>query len=300
MRYFTYFLKTLFYNVYILILNALYYFRFYYKVKIGYFNSDFSNTQIKEDWELTFIDEFEGDTVDFKTKWNPYFSNGDAVSNPAETPSLSSLDCINIIDNKVHLTIKKNEGFPENSEFPLVRGNLSTKPSYKLGGKNYFSQQFGYFETSCKVPKNGMLFWPAFWLYGENWPPEIDIFEFMDSDDIGTEHTKSISMTTHWGPDGKRLMKNKQQSQLGRNLKKLFRISLNFDEHFHVYGCRWEWDYIEWYIDNIPVFRTTYNIPDCRMHIIIGNAGWMKQLPTEEQMNDSLIIDYIRAYKRIK
>ena len=43
---------------------------------------------------------------------------------------------------------------------------------------NSFQFKYGYVEVSCMIPK-GRGYWPAFWFgFNEDWPPEIDVFEF--------------------------------------------------------------------------------------------------------------------------
>lgn len=285
MAYLGYFLKNSFSDVSTVWLNTYYYIRYYIKAKQGYFNRDFANPADKQNWDITFQDEFDGDTVDFANKWNKWHSENTLTESAPE----NSLDCIEVKDGKLHLYTKKNEKYPATSSRPFKTGLLNSQPY----GDRFFSQQFGYFEICCKVPSGGLDYWVAFWLYGETWPPEIDVFEFMSAEDKGTDHSKGISMTTHWGSAGKKGMK--KPAQLGRTLRKFFGASVNFDEHFHTYAIRWEWDYIEWYIDNIPVYRTRYNIPDNKMELIVNNGGTGsvegKDLPKD------FVVDYIRAYQ---
>ena len=205
------------------------------------------------------------------------------------------MDCIEIHDNKLHLYTKKNEDYPNNSDYPLKSGALSSQ--YNCNGSKGFEQHYGYFEVCCKVPPNGLTFWPAFWLYGNIWPPEIDIFEFMLEKDIDTGHSKGISMTTHWGSPGKKDM-GRKATQLGRTLRKWLFASVNFEEHFHTYAVRWEWNYIEWYIDNVAVYRTVYNIPTNKMSVVISIGAKKDKLPRDDQMPQDMVVDYVRVYQK--
>jgi len=286
--------KNFFYNLYVVLLNGFYWWRFYWKARRGKFNQDFYNEPTKDGWDVTFQDDFDGEEINWNTKggWNKWYSENQ-MGSPDTTASDYSLDCIKVKDGKLHLYTKTNEEYPDSSGYPLKTGLLN---SWYGNDDIGFKQQFGYFETCCKVPPNGLTFWAAFWLYGNTWPPEVDIFEFMSEEDIDTGHSKGISMTLHWGPNNKTGMR--KASQLGRTFRKMLGSSVNFDEHFHVYACRWEWDYIEWYIDNVPVYRTTYNIPDNQMSIIINSGAKLGMLPRDEQMPQDFIVDYIRAYKK--
>ena len=281
-------------------LNAFYFLRFYYKANKGYFDKDHQNSLVKDGWNVTFHDEFNK-PIDFDNKWNKWYSER-TLHKPDVVPSLNSLDCIEVKNNQLHLYTKTNEDYPNKSDYPLKTGWLASVPTpYWENGKlmnKGFNQQYGYFETNCKVPPNGLTFWAAFWLYGANWPPEIDIFEFMSGEDVGTDKTKGISMTTHWGSENKFGMK--KATQLGRTLRKFLGISVNFNEHFHTYACKWEWDYIEWYIDNVAVYRSPFNVPDCQMHIVISNGAKVGKLPKPHQMPQDFIVNYVRAYKKIQ
>ena len=290
-----YAIKKFFYGVYILLLNLYYLIRFYYKAKRGYFNRDFSNQPDKKGWTITFQDEFDSDIKwNVDGGWNKWFSEN-TMSKSDVIPTQNSLDCIEVKNGQCHLYTKKNEDYPEKSDYPLKTGLLHT--GYDARSPKGFEQQYGYYETCCKVPPNGLTFWVAFWLYGNTWPPEIDIFEFMSVEDIDTGHSKGISMTTHWGTPGKKGMKSGIATQLGRTLRKFLGISVNFDEHFHTYAVRWEWNYIEWYIDNVAVYRTFFNVPDNKMSIIINNGAKVGKLPKDEQMPQDFVVEYVRAYE---
>lgn len=288
--------KNFFYNLYVVLLNGYYWWRFYYKARRGKFNQNFSNEQQKDGWTITFQDEFESDNINWDVEggWNKWFSEN-TIASPTETPLQYSTECIEVKDGQLHLYTKKNEDYPNKSGYPLKTGLLSSM--WDGRGPKGFEQQYGYYETCCKVPPNGLTFWCAFWLYGSTWPPEIDIFEFMDTKDVDTGHSKGISMTTHWGTPGKKDMQGKV-SQLGRTLRKMLGASVNFDEHFHTYAVRWEYNYIEWYIDNIPVYRTVYSVPNNKMSIIINNGGKVGMLPKDEQMPQDFVVNYVRAYQK--
>lgn len=291
-----YAIKRFFFGLYILLLNFYYWIRFYCKAKKDYFNKDFYNKPEKEGWDISFQDEFDGDKINWDVEggWNKWFSEYN-MNTPMEVPVAHSTKCIKVKDGELHLYTMKNDDYPEKSDCPLVTGILNSQ--YDSIGHKGFEQQYGYYETCCKVPPNGLTFWPAFWLYGATWPPEIDIFEFMSSDDIDTGHSKGISMTTHWGTPGKKSMKSGVATQLGRTLRKCLGVSVNFDEHFHIYACRWEWNYIEWYIDNVPVYRTMFNIPNNKMSIVINNGAKKGKLPKDEQMPQDFVVKYVRAYE---
>jgi len=294
MDYLFYFFKQLLRNIFTLFLNLFYFIRFYIKALFGYFNKNFSNDIEKKDWTLTFNDEFDGPEIDFNTKWNEYFSTHTEHDSNGKNFCFSK-DCIEVKDNKAYLYTKINEKYPNDSEFKYKVGNLNSHP----WEDKFFDQQYGYFEICCKVPPQGDKFWPAFWLYGETWPPEIDIFEFMDDKDVDTNHSKRISMTTHFGTPGKKGINTTfYATQLARKLGRFLGISVKFDKHFHLYAIRWEYNYIEWYIDNVAVFRNVYNIPNNKMQIVTNAGSSMKNPPKENELPQEFIVDYVRAYQK--
>jgi len=283
MTYLIYALKEIIWGIYNIFLNGFYYLRFYF-FKKRLFSNPTINSIPKNGWELTFDDEFDHTEMDW-TKWNKYFSTN-TLHKPGDVAGQASLDCIEIKDGFLHLYVKDNPG----GDYPLKVGWMNSAIYKDIG----FDQQYGYFEIRCKPPKQGLKYWPAFWLYGATWPPEIDIFEFMGVDDVGKDYTRSISMTEHFGTSGKVGRIGFLGTQLGRTLK-----GINWNEKFHTYACRWEWDYVEFYIDNVAVYRIVYNVPNNKMSVIVNTAGNLGCLPTPEELPVDFIVDYIRVYKKI-
>ena len=59
----------------------------------------------------------------------------------------------------------------------IRHGDKVYVPSYGVGLISSLKKfHHGYFEIEAKLP-TGYALWPAFWMYGSPWPPEIDIFE---------------------------------------------------------------------------------------------------------------------------
>lgn len=286
-----YSIKFLFRVIGMLFLNLFYYLRFYLcKRKFKNVN----NESEKVGWELTFQDEFDSDNINF-VHWNKWFSER-PMGGPSVNGATNSLDCLTLKDGYLYMTTNKNDD--TSSPYPCKTGILfSGYDEYCESGSGEskikgWKQQYGYYETRCKPPIGGKKFWPAFWLWNQ-WPPEIDIFEFLSEKDYDKNYTKRITMTQHWGTPGKKDMRG--ASQIGRKLK-----GIDWSEDFHTYAIRWEWNYVEWYIDNIAVFRNVFNVPNNDMSIQIGNGAWAKNPPKDEDMPADLIVDYVRAYKKIR
>ena len=111
-----------------------------------------------------------------------------------------------------------------------------------LTTEGHFEQQYGFFEARVRVPK-GQGIWPAFWMKRAarlapdgtpNWPPEIDIMEF-----IGSEPDKYF-VTVHWD-----LAPDNQKSGASYPL-------LDGTEEFRNFGVLWDENRTVFYLDRVP------------------------------------------------
>jgi len=225
-----------------------------------------------EGWTLTFNDEFN-DTVLDKSKWQDFFYWGGR--NYDKDIVYYGPDQFEFSDSSLLIKAEKKELSPG---IPYVSGLLD--------GNKSFKQRYGFFEIRSKNPK-GTGFWPAFWLVStEQWPPEIDIFEFY------TSHPANWSTSLHW--------KNKQ----GKNKRqtKNYKIDANSSTDFQIYAIEWTPKKISWYYNN-KKFRTIKKGVKSMvfpMHIIISNAvSEMKGMNLDEAIFPNYFeIDYVRVYQK--
>ena len=131
-------------------------------------------------------------------------------------------------------------------------------PDYGVGLISSIEKfHFGYFEIEAKLP-TGYALWPAFWLYGSPWPPEIDIFE---------GYTGNREDYIHFNIHNP-LAYNKVQSCIhygnvseGTKTNLPARAGMIFKDprkHFIKYACNWQRDKIEIFYDDMLV-RTIRN-----------------------------------------
>ena len=284
MKQFIYYIKIFIWNSITLFLNAFYYLRFiFYKLFTSKFKCDITNDVTKDGWDIVFDDEFDGIEVDF-TRWNKWYSEN-TLYDPNKSGAENKLDCLEVSDGKLYMWTKVNDD--TTSPYPCKTGMLDSNEK--------FIKKYGFFETRCKVPPHGKLFWPAFWLWASNagWPPEIDIFEFMSEKEINRNYSKQITMSSHFGKEGKSGRPGFLGTQLGRSLK-----GIDWSRNFHTYSCRWEWNYIEWYIDNVAVYRTSYHVPTCNMRVVINNGYLANHEVMENYLPQALVVDYVRVYEK--
>jgi len=279
--------KFFLFEIWTLILNVFYYLRFFWNVRKGFYNKDYNSPRDKKGYVITFEDDFDNAEINWKN-WNGWYSNGESID-PSTAICIPQVDCLIPENGILKMIVDKNT----NLNFPQIEYK-----SGELYTSGNFTQNYGYFEICCKVPPNGRTFWPCFWLWGNSWPPEIDIFEFMDEKDVNTNHTTSMSMTLHWGLDNKVNKSKYFSSQLMRTLRKFLGVSLNFDERYHTMAIDWTPEYIDFYLDDVKVYRAIYFIPSNKMGITASvSVADLNVKPKDEDLPAYFFIDYIRAYK---
>jgi beta-glucanase (GH16 family) len=157
--------------------------------------------------------------------------------------------------------------------FAYTSGLLTTHES--------FSQTYGYYEVSAKLPR-GRGLWPAFWLLqtGGGWPPEIDIMEQLGG--------SAIHQTLHTTIDGKPAKVGFQTDVPGNA------------RGFHRYGLLWTPKRLVWFIDR----RQTASIAATAdlnkpmyllMNLAIG-GDWPGDPDPRQRWPAVLKIDQVRVY----
>jgi len=173
---------------------------------------------------------------------------------------------------------------------PFAVSWLSSLMSYK--------QQYGRFECRMTLPKEKGT-WPAFWLWGPTWPPEIDVIEA-----YGRKDGKSIinqEINLHYRFD------DNIKSQMRAWKIKVDNYDENLNERYHEFVVEWRPNIIEFYTDGIKVFEytnpevlKTFNLENLTQHIVINhNLQRFSYIKPEEYENyySEFKVDYIRAYK---
>ncbi|MEI9998866.1 MAG: glycoside hydrolase family 16 protein [Verrucomicrobiota bacterium] len=230
--------------------------------------------EMKQDgWVLTFDDEFDGPALD-TTKWTPHY-NFNAIINHELQAYIP--DAFVFSDGILQITAKHEPGRQAGRTQQYTSGAMTTS------GK--FSQQYGYFEVRCKLPK-GKGYWPAFWLLSDSgkWPPEIDIFE-----NLGHEN-QTLHFTNHWMDDQHHPRGKGQQTN-----------GPDYTADFHTIAVDWEPDAIVWYVDDKEQCRVTDNIEKEKMYILLNLAvggDWPKSPDANTVFPQSFDVDYVRVYQK--
>ncbi|HEY3779380.1 MAG TPA: glycoside hydrolase family 16 protein [Rhizomicrobium sp.] len=166
---------------------------------------------------------------------------------------------------------------------PLIHNYKYT--SGEINSWQSFSQEYGYFEIRCKLPR-GQGTWPAFWLLPENgeWPPEIDILEVLGNDPT------TLYTSAHYELHG-------QEHNPGAQIK-----VPDTSKAFHTYGVDWEPGSLTWYFDGQQVYTLTTKKGwgfDTPMYIETNLAlggYWPGKVDKTTPFPSRMEVDYIRVY----
>ncbi|MBJ7354142.1 MAG: family 16 glycosylhydrolase [Thermoleophilaceae bacterium] len=222
-------------------------------------------------WHTVFADEFNGTQLD-RTKFNDqrddWLKGGWAYSNLEDDqymPANTTVSGGNLVQ-----TIRK-ERSPDGHNYTTGMVNTNKR----------FSFQYGYVEARMNVPACDGC-WPAFWMLPnqQGWPPEIDIFEFFDSDTdthaYFSSHWKSTTADQEW--------------------TSVWSSPANLTNNWHTYGMRWTSEGITPYVDGVAGPTLTGKaVPHEAMYLIIQQAlGHGYNTPDGVQLKT----DYLRVYQQ--
>lgn len=183
----------------------------------------------QDDWELTFEDEFDGDSLD--SNWGVGWGWG-----TTSEASDAEIDEENVtIDDDVLQLSGTNDGGE------VLAGGINTKGNVEFGPGSYV-------EARLQFPER-VGFNPAFWAKpaSEEWPPELDIVECIQDgsgeDDVTTSrHFIHFSVSTEPGDDSTQ-----------DRVEAFYEPGDNITENFHVYAAEWQEDRVTYYVDGEEV-----------------------------------------------
>jgi len=244
-------------------------------------------------FELTWSDEFEGDSLD-PDKWNGHgFESGEFVK---RRDGYWAMEAARVKDGALRIP-----------SFYSEEGLAGGPPGYYSLGidtSKAFRQIYGYFEVRCVVPK-GLGLWSAFWLYNEDigkpdttpqMGTEVDIYE-SQSYYKGGAKKNAVSSVLHYYEGG-------YQGTLRSKLIGEFCVRSPYKQ-FHTYGLEWnEKEYI-FYIDGKVSGRSSFGgvcrealWPILSVEHIFGNRNWVGDIRNNPPggMTD-FVIDYVRVYQ---
>jgi beta-glucanase (GH16 family) len=280
-----------------------YFSNLFYKIRFWFFRNFWRDAlsaespRKRDGWDLTFEDDFKEvswGTNEDKKKW--IVGEGWGWFHPDNPIGYYGPPEIIANSSNARFSVKHNpKTFPDD----FKTGNPITVPFEVslLSSCCSFTQQYGRFECKCTVPfERGV--WPAFWLWGTTWPPEIDVFEIWSGDKgekAGVQYPN-----IHWGNPSNGTKKALRKTGI--------RFAKKTEKHhtYHHFAVEWYPDRIEFFTDGVKVYQFTrkdvldemYNTKTATPWIVINNhVDRMFVSPDETDYNSEFFVDYIRAYK---
>ncbi|GAB2174739.1 glycoside hydrolase family 16 protein [Dongia sp. agr-C8] len=250
-------------------------------------------------WVITFEDDFSGSSLD-RSKWYTRYIYKDGKLDHLKNEQQRYGDDGNHVveDGILNLVAKQ-----PNSKGLYPSGMIRSRQTFR----------YGYFEARIKMPK-GRGLWPAFWLnsdYDENgklnWPPEIDIMEFVQNGT--TEHPNmvhsNVAMTKKGVQGGDWIYRDPDFDQRWT----FYNAKEDLTKDWHVFGLLWEEDdTVTAYLDGKKLWQRKYKwvYNDGRKagpaHILINLAvggQWAGKGGIDNAaFPASLQVDYVRVCKR--
>lgn len=227
-----------------------------------------------ETWTPTFVDEFDGDRLDYE-RWTPKDPWG-VVRN--EELQAYILKAFHLEEGFLKIRCEDIPAFYDGAKRDYRSGMMTTT------GK--FSQQYGRFEIRCKVPR-GKGLWPAFWLLPEPpaWPPEIDVLEI-----LGHEPDK-VYFTHHWPAPAN---PNEESLSVTGEFQ-----GPDFSADFHTFAVQWEKGLLRWFVDGVERHRSTREVPDEPMFLLVNLAvgGWAEAPEAGTSFPADFEIDFIKVWE---
>ncbi|HEX5198730.1 family 16 glycosylhydrolase [Paractinoplanes rhizophilus] len=236
---------------------------------------------------VVWSDEFNGaagSAID-SSKWKFDIGGGGWGNNELEYYTNSTRNVYQ--DGAGHLAITARRENPSNYQ---CHYGTCQYTSGRILTADKFSQTYGRFEASIKIPK-GQGIWPAFWMLGgNNWPTtgEIDIMENVGNAPntvYGTIHGPGYS-----GAGG-----------IGGNRT----IGSALGDAFHTYAVDWSPNLIVWYLDGSEYFRATpaslngntwvYNHPFFMILNVAVGGYWPGNPDGSTVFPQTMLVDYVRV-----
>lgn len=244
-------------------------------------------------WTLVWSDEFDqpdGSRPD-PEKWT-FDVGGDGWGNHELEYYTDRVQ--NIFVQGGHLVITATR-----EEFTGIDGTARHYTSARLKTLGKFSQTYGRFEASIKIPY-GQGLWPAFWMLGDDiakvdWPNcgEIDIME-----NIGKE--PSVVHGTIHGPG--------YSGAGGIGARYALPSGKRFADNFHLFAVEWEPATIHFFVDN-ELYETrtrselsagakwVFDHPFFLLLNVAVGGDWPGDPDTTTKFPQTMQVDYVRVYQ---
>ena len=282
----------------------------------------------KPGWKIVFCDEFDDAVFDERNYFTPSGKWETAIGGKHGTelqhytrfnknfPSSCNKGGINHVESGNTLKIV-TKWEPGNYEIWYwdSNGNIYTQCdpyNYTSGWiQTAIKFLYGYFEIRCKVPNQGLVLWPAFWLYegGGNKYREIDIFEFGACQSQTNQlNFATCNMHISRALDNGYLHTQNSPDNYGDFINHYygnFTVPTDVTSNWHTYAVKWSPNCVIWYVDDVEVFKIIQHTPHLDMRVIANMAISSGCPPANNGISANAFpfefeIDYIRAYQSLE
>jgi beta-glucanase (GH16 family) len=235
----------------------------------------------KKKWSLRFQDEFSGTALD-PAKWNATRDDWMKGGNPYNDREGAWYKAENstVGGGSLVQTIKRETAGDliwSNHLYNYTTGMVNTDRRYSF--------QYGYVEARVKVPSCAGC-WPVFWTLPatNTWPPEVDMFEFIDT----AAGPRKPFVASHWQDA------NGHQSELYYYTSPCG-TATDYTNSWHTYGYLWNKDKIQPFLDGVPgPIMTGVAVPHVPMYLIMALTTVDSFAPAP---GSQMLTDYIRVWQ---
>ncbi|WP_425259339.1 glycoside hydrolase family 16 protein [Rubrivivax sp. RP6-9] len=250
-------------------------------------------------YELVFNDEFNGSTLN-RSKWFTRYLYADGMLDRLNDEQQRYRDNGNhsVAGGVLSLTARQ------------VSTNAADGIDHESGMiRSDWTARHGYFEARVRMP-GAIGLWPAFWLASDvaadgslAWPPEIDIFEFVNN---GVEDTADMLHSGVVPLPGMPSTFSYADPAFDTQWN-YYRAPFRFDAGWHTVGAEWTPTAVTVYLDGRKLYTRSYawTFPDGSAagpaHLLLNLAvggGWAGRHGVDSAaLPQSLQIDWVRAYR---
>jgi beta-glucanase (GH16 family) len=259
-----------------------------------------SGSYVPAGYTLAFNDEFNGNTLN-RNKWFTRYIYAGGTQDKLNDEQQRYRDNGNhVVANGVLSLVAKKVSSTDpngvNYESGMIRSDWTSR--------------YGYYEARVKMP-GGLGVWPAFWLNSDvsaegrlGWPPEIDIFEFVNNgveDKLNMLHSNVVNQT------GTTSSLMYSDAAFNTNWSD-YVAPYNFNEGWHTIGTEWTPTSVTVYVDGLKIYTRSYlwNYNDGTLagpaHILLNFAvggSWAGRHGIDDTaFPQALLIDWVRAYTK--
>jgi beta-glucanase (GH16 family) len=251
-------------------------------------------------YRLVFNDEFQGTALD-RSRWFTRFIQGSETGDRLNDENQIYTDHdTHVLGGGVLRLVARRRALSQPSGINYESGMI----------RSDWTVRYGFFEARVRMP-GGLGVFPAFWLNSDvsetgraNWPPEIDIFEFVNNGKDDRPDKIHLGASTVPGMPSAYTYVDPGFAVAHKDYHAPFR----FDEGWHTIAAEWTPTELSSYVDGLLVARRPYQwrYKDGQLaapaHILLNLAiggRWAGRYGIDDAaFPQALEVDWIRVYQR--